>query len=135
VAVGFEMLIDNFSAGILGMLLALLGLWLIGPVVSFVVAILQAGVGFIVNARLLPLASIFIEPGKVLFLNNAINHGILGPLGIQQVQETGKSILFLLETNPGPGLGILLAYWGFFQREHQGFRPGGDHHPLLRWYS
>lgn len=124
VAVGFEMLIDNFSAGILGMLLALLGLWLIGPVVSFVVAILQAGVGFIVNARLLPLASIFIEPGKVLFLNNAINHGILGPLGIQQVQETGKSILFLLETNPGPGLGILLAYWVFSKGNIKASAPG-----------
>ena len=57
---------------------------------------------------LLPLANIFIEPAKILFLNNAINHGILTPLGSQQVTEIGHSILFLLEANQGPGLGILL---------------------------
>jgi len=113
VPVGFEMLVDNFSAGLLGAGISLLGFWIIGPIVSGIVAILQAGVDTLIAAKLLPLVSIFIEPGKVLFLNNAINHGILGPLGIQQVQETGKSILFLLETNPGPGLGILLAYWLF----------------------
>ncbi|MBI9104386.1 MAG: PTS mannitol transporter subunit IICBA [Spirochaetales bacterium] len=124
VAVGFEMLIDMFSAGILGMLTALLGLWVIGPVVSFIVGILQSGVGFLVSARLLPLVSILVEPGKVLFLNNAINHGVFSPLGIQQVQESGKSILFLLETNPGPGLGILLAYWMFSKGKIKASAPG-----------
>jgi PTS system mannitol-specific IIC component len=54
---------------------------------------------------------LLIEPAKVLFLNNAINHGVLSPLGIIEAAEDGKSILFLLEPNPGPGLGILLAYW------------------------
>ena len=86
VPVGFEMLADNFSAGILGMLVALLGFWFIQPVVSAIMTFLQAGVNVIINAGLLPLASLFIEPGKVLFLNNAINHGILSPLGIHQVQ-------------------------------------------------
>ena len=124
VPVGFEMLVDNFSAGILGMAVALLGFWVIQPVISAVVIFLQSGVELIVNARLLPIASVFIEPGKVLFLNNAINHGILGPLGIQQVQETGKSILFLLETNPGPGLGILLAYWLFSKGNAKASAPG-----------
>jgi len=124
VAVGFEMLVDMFSAGIFGMLLAMLGFWLIGPVVSFIVGILQAAVNFLINAKLLPLVSIFIEPGKVLFLNNAINHGILSPLGIQQVQESGKSILFLLETNPGPGLGILLAYALFSKGKVKASAPG-----------
>lgn len=124
VPVGFEMLIDNFSAGILGMLVALLGFYLVQPVLSGIVFFLQSGVEFIINAKLLPLVSIFIEPGKILFLNNAINHGILSPLGIQQVQETGKSILFLLETNPGPGLGILLAYWMFSRGNIKASAPG-----------
>lgn len=113
VAKGFEMLVNNFSAGIIGMLLALLALVAIGPVVLALNNILKAGVDVVVNAGLLPLASLFVEPAKILFLNNAINHGVLGPLGVQQVAEAGKSIFFLLESNPGPGLGILLAYWVF----------------------
>ncbi|NNU90011.1 PTS mannitol transporter subunit IICB [Anoxybacillus sp. CHMUD] len=110
---GFEMLVNNFSAGIIGGLLTLVAFKGIGPIVLGLNKTLAAGVETIVNAKLLPLANIFIEPAKVLFLNNAINHGILSPLGIEQAAKTGKSILFLLETNPGPGLGILLAYWLF----------------------
>jgi PTS system mannitol-specific IIC component len=110
---GFEMLVNNFSAGIIGGLLALLAYTAIGPVVLALNNMLRAGVESIVAAGLLPLASIFIEPGKILFLNNAINHGILSPIGIEQAKEAGKSIFFLLEPNPGPGLGILLAYWVF----------------------
>lgn len=113
IPVGFEMLINNFSAGILGALLALLGLLVVGPIVLGVSNTLMAGVNWIVSKSLLPFASLLVEPGKILFLNNAINHGVFTPLGIQQVQESGKSILFLIETNPGPGLGILLAYWFF----------------------
>lgn len=108
---GFEMLVNNFSAGIIGMFITLLAYVVIGPVVLSLNKFLAAAVETIVNAGLLPLASIFIEPAKILFLNNAINHGILGPLGVEQVTEMGKSIFFLLETNPGPGLGVLLAYW------------------------
>ena len=107
---GFEMLVNNFSAGIWGALLAMLGFFGISPLVS---AFSQAAgnvVQFLVNNGLLPLTSIFIEPAKVLFLNNAINHGVLTPLGIQQALAQGQSVLFLLEANPGPGLGILLAY-------------------------
>lgn len=107
---GFEMLVNNFSAGILGAILAVISSLFIGPVVEGLNKVLAAGVETIVNANLLPLANIFIEPAKVLFLNNAINHGILSPLGIEQAADTGKSILFLLETNPGPGFGILLAF-------------------------
>ncbi len=110
---GFEMLVNNFSAGILGMLLALLAFKGIGPVVLAINNVLESGVKVIVDANLLPLTSIFIEPGKILFMNNAMNHGVLGPLGIQEATDLGKSIFFLLETNPGPGLGILLAYWVF----------------------
>lgn len=107
---GFEMLINNFSVGILGGILALLAMVGITPLVNGLTSLMSAGVGFLVDHGLLPLASILIEPAKVLFLNNAINQGIFSPLGIQQVQEAGKSIFFLLEANPGPGLGILLAY-------------------------
>lgn len=107
---GFEMLIDNFSVGILGMLLAMLGYLVIGPVMNGILAVLMAGVAFLVQYSLMPLLAIFIEPAKVLFLNNAINHGIFTPIGITQAQETGRSIMYLLEANPGPGLGVLLAY-------------------------
>ncbi|GAA2241108.1 PTS mannitol transporter subunit IICB [Herbiconiux moechotypicola] len=107
---GFEMLVDNFSAGILAGALAIAGFFGIAPVIQALSAALEAAVNWLVTLGLLPLASIFVEPGKVLFLNNAINHGVFTPLGIQQVEQTGKSILFLIEANPGPGLGILLAF-------------------------
>ena len=110
---GFEMLINNFSIGILGMLLAILGYYAIGPFMSAVLIVLKGGVEVLVNHNLLPLAAIFIEPAKVLFLNNAINHGIFTPIGIEQAAEAGKSIMYMLEANPGPGFGLLLAYWAF----------------------
>jgi len=110
---GFEMLVDNFSAGILAFGLAVGAFFGVAPVVTGLSNALSAAVEFLVHSGLLPLASIFIEPGKVLFLNNAINHGILTPLGIEQSKATGKSILFLLEANPGPGVGILLAFMFF----------------------
>ena len=107
---GFEMLINNFSVGILGMIVAIIGYFIIGPFMSTVLAVLTAGVNVLVKAKLIPLAAIFIEPAKVLFLNNAINHGIFTPIGIEQAKEAGKSIMYMLEANPGPGLGVLLAY-------------------------
>ncbi|MFS0655896.1 PTS mannitol transporter subunit IICB [Bacillus sp. 179-C3.3 HS] len=121
---GFEMLVNNFTAGILGAALVVIAFYGIGPVVLGLNKTLAAGVDIIVNAHLLPLASIFIEPAKVLFLNNAINQGILGPLGVEQAAETGKSILFLLETNPGPGLGVLLAYMFFGRGTAKQTAPG-----------
>ena len=108
---GFEMLVNNFSLGIIGAILACAAMYLIAPAVTVLNSAMEAGVGFFVDHGLLPLASIFIEPAKVLFLNNAINHGILSPMGIQQVKEVGKSVFLLLEANPGPGLGVLLALW------------------------
>lgn len=110
---GFEMLVNNFSAGIIGMIMAIFAYLAIGPVVSVLSSLLGRAVKSIVKAGLLPLASIFVEPAKILFLNNAINHGVLGPIGLQEAKEIGKSIFFLIETNPGPGLGILLAYLAF----------------------
>lgn len=110
---GFEMLVNNFSVGIIGMILAMLSFAFIGGIVTQISAALGAGVGALVEAGLLPLTSIIVEPAKILFLNNAINHGVFTPLGTAQAQEVGKSILFLIEANPGPGFGILLAYMFF----------------------
>ncbi|MDO4617234.1 MAG: PTS mannitol transporter subunit IICBA [Lachnospiraceae bacterium] len=110
---GFEMLINNFSVGIIGLILVIIGYYLIGPFMAAVLAVLTAGVNVLVNNNLLPFSAIFIEPAKVLFLNNAINHGIFTPIASVQAQEAGKSIMYMLETNPGPGLGVLLAYWAF----------------------
>ena len=121
---GFEMLVNNFSAGIIGMLLAILAFMAIGPLVEVLSKALAAGVHIMVQNNLLPLTSIFVEPAKILFLNNAINHGIFSPLGIQQATETGKSIFFLIEANPGPGLGVLMAYM-FFGRGNAKQSAGG----------
>ncbi|MDD3402952.1 MAG: PTS mannitol transporter subunit IICBA [Hespellia sp.] len=107
---GFEMLINNFSIGIIGAILTVIAYFGFAPLVTGLTNAMAAGVQFFVDHGLLPLASVFIEPAKVLFLNNAINHGILSPMGIEQVKEVGKSIFFLMEANPGPGLGMLLAY-------------------------
>jgi mannitol PTS system EIICBA or EIICB component len=113
---GFEMLIDNFSIGIVGGALAIFGFKVIEPIVSHITNWLGNGVEKLVNHSLLPLASVIIEPAKVLFLNNAINHGVLTPLGAEDVATKGKSILFMLEANPGPGAGLLLAYLVFGPR-------------------
>ncbi|MFC6356415.1 PTS mannitol transporter subunit IICB [Luethyella okanaganae] len=107
---GFEMLVNNFSAGILGFLLAIAGFFAFAPAVTALSNALETAVDWLVSLSLLPLVSILVEPGKVLFLNNAINHGVFTPLGTQQATETGQSVLFLIEANPGPGLGILLAF-------------------------
>ncbi|MEW6405212.1 MAG: PTS mannitol transporter subunit IICB [Chloroflexota bacterium] len=111
IPVGFEMLINNFSAGILAVVLVLIANVIIGPIVTGISNVAGSIVDALVKARLLPLAAIIIEPAKVLFLNNALNHGVLGPLGVAAAEETGRAIHFLLETNPGPGLGLLIAFY------------------------
>jgi PTS system mannitol-specific IIC component len=121
---GFEMLVGNFSAGIIGALLAILAFLGIGPVVAVISTAAGHAVDFLVDHTLLPLASIVVEPAKVLFLNNAINHGVLAPLGVAEAAKEGKSVLFMIETNPGPGLGLLLAYWFFGPRSVRPTAPG-----------
>lgn len=111
IPVGFEMLVNNFSSGILAVILILVSNVTVGPFVEGVSTTLGSAVDFLVSARLLPFAAFIIEPAKVLFLNNALNHGVLAPLGVAAVEESGKAIHFLLETNPGPGLGLLAAYY------------------------
>lgn len=121
---GFEMLVSNFSIGILGMLLAILGYWVIGGAVTGLTLLVSNGVEVVIRHGLLPLVSLLVEPSKVLFLNNALNHGIFSPIGIEQARETGQSIMFLLETNPGPGLGVLLACWFFGRGNTRQSAPG-----------
>ncbi len=113
VGAGFEMLVDNFSLGIIAMLLAIAGYLLIGGIVEGLSDALGAGVNWMLKHKLNPLLSLIVDPAKVVFLNNAVNHGIMTPLGIQQAAEMGHSMLFLVDPNPGPGLGILLACWVF----------------------
>ncbi|WP_028655091.1 PTS mannitol transporter subunit IICBA [Nocardioides sp. J54] len=121
---GFEMLVNNFSAGIWGAIVATFGFFVMSPIVTFLSDRLGDGVDFLVDNSLLPLTSLIIEPAKVLFLNNAINHGVLTPLGSSEVLEDGKSVLFLLEANPGPGLGLLLAFMVFGKGMAKASAPG-----------
>ena len=121
---GFEMLVDNFSAGIFAALAAIASMFWLTPVMTAFMRIAGSAVEFLINNNVLFLTSILIEPAKVLFLNNAINHGVLTPLATEQSVETGKSILFLLEANPGPGLGILLAYTFFGRGTARATAPG-----------
>jgi len=113
VKAGFEMLVANFSAGIIGMIVAIVAYLLIGPVVSALSAWLGSGVAALISTGWIPLASLLVEPAKVLFLNNTINHGVFTPLGTQEALTNGMSLVFLIEANPGPGLGLLLAYFFF----------------------
>jgi PTS system mannitol-specific IIC component len=121
---GFEMLVNNFTAGIIGGGMALIGLIAIGPVVEGLTTGAGNAVDFLVDNGVLPLVSLIVEPAKVLFLNNAINHGVFGPLGVAQATESGQSILFMIETNPGPGLGILTAFLLFGPRTLRPTVPG-----------
>jgi mannitol PTS system EIICBA or EIICB component len=111
IPVGFEMLVNNLTAGFLGLILVVAGQLAVGPFVAGVSEMFRAGVNVLVANRMLPLADLIVEPAKILFLNNALNHGVLAPAGIAEVQQSGKAIHFLLETNPGPGLGLLTAFW------------------------
>lgn len=121
---GFEMLVNNFSAGILGGILAIFSFKVIEPLVSAFSNTLSSIATTITDMGILPVISLAIEPGKILFLNNAINHGILTPLGLEQAETLGKSVFFLLEANPGPGLGILLAYCLFGKGNAKQSAPG-----------
>ena len=121
---GFEMIYNNFSSGILGMILAIFGVFVVNPLVTAGSNFMSKGVDWIISIHMLPLANIFIEPAKILFLNNAIGNGILVPLGIQQASQSGKSVLFLLESNPGPGIGILLAFMIFGKGTAKASAPG-----------
>ncbi|HJC50157.1 MAG TPA: PTS mannitol transporter subunit IICB [Candidatus Anaerostipes avistercoris] len=121
---GFEMIVNNFSLGIIGAILCCIAMLVFGPVMETVTSVLTNGVNWIVEHNALPLSAIFVEPAKVLFLNNALDHGIFGPIGYEQVKTLGHSALFMLVPNPGAGLGLLLAYWFFGKGEMKDAAPG-----------
>ncbi len=121
---GFEMIVNNFSLGIIGAILCCIAMLVFGPVMETVTSVLTSGVNWIVDHNALPLSAIFVEPAKVLFLNNALDHGIFGPIGYEQVKTLGHSALFMLVPNPGAGLGLLLAYWFFGKGEMKDAAPG-----------
>ena len=124
IGAGFEMLVDNFSLGIIAMLLAIAGYLVIGHAVSWITNGLSHGVNWMLAHKMNPLLAVLVDPAKVLFLNNAVNHGIMTPLGIQQAADMGQSMLFLVDPNPGPGLGILLACWAFGKGNTKQSAPG-----------
>ena len=105
----FLMLVRNLSLGVLGGGMAAAGFCLIAPALQFAGAVAGRCVDTMVRNGLLVILAVVIEPAKVFFFNNIVNHAILVPLGASQVQKAGSSVLFLLESNPGPGLGILFA--------------------------
>lgn len=121
---GFEILINNFSAGILGAILAVVAYLGIGPLAEMFTSALGSGVGWLVDRQLLSLTSILVEPAKVLFLNNAIDHGVFTPIGVEQTTEIGHSIFYMIVSNPGPGLGLLLAYFVFGKGNAKSSAPG-----------
>lgn len=110
---GMEMMVDNFSLGIAGALMLLFGYQIVKPILDVLLVFLSGGVKFLIDRHLLPFTSIFVNPAQILFLNNAVNHGVMGPIGVQQVAETGKSILFLVEANVGTWFGLMLAFCVF----------------------
>lgn len=121
---GFEMIVNNFSLGIIGAILCCFAYLIFGPIMDAVTTVLTNGVNWIIDHNALPFSAIFVEPAKVLFLNNALDHGIFGPIGYEQVKTIGHSALFMLVPNPGPGLGLLLAYWFFGKGEMKDAAPG-----------
>lgn len=121
---GFEMLVNNFSVGIIGMLLAIAGFLVVGNAISSLTGLVSRAAEALIAHKMLPLISLVVEPAKILFLNNAINYGIFSPIGIEQVHEIGQSVMFLIEANPGAGLGMLLAYWAVGKGSSKTSAPG-----------
>lgn len=116
---GYEMVLSNFLAGCIGGIWCLFALFLLSPVINQLMEMAALLVAWFIQLKLLPLVSLIIEPAKVFFFNNTINHGVLTPIGLTMAEKTGQSILFLVETNPGPGLGILLAYSVYQKKKAQ----------------
>ena len=121
---GFEMLVNNFSVGIIGMILAIAGFLVVGNAISYLTGLVSRAAEALIAHKMLPMISLVVEPAKILFLNNAINHGIFSPIGIEQVHEIGQSVMFLIEANPGAGLGMLLAYWAVGKGSSKTSAPG-----------
>lgn len=118
---GLQVLVDNFSIGLIGLALCVLAYLFIGGVMTFLTNILSLAIKWVIGKSLLPLVALFVEPAKILFLNNVIGHGIFNPIALA---SGGESIIYLIEPNPGPGLGMILALWLFGSREERSSAPG-----------
>lgn len=124
IPIGFEMLVNNFSFGFVGVALIIFSFFLVGPIIGALTSFAEAGVKAIIQLGLMPLLALIIEPAKVLFLNNAIDQGIFVPLGSAEILKTGgKTIYYMLVSSPAPGAGILLAYWLFGKGESKQSAP------------
>ena len=121
---GFEMVVNNFSIGIIGFVLMCLSYVVVGPTIQSANQFVTNAIEALVSTGFLPLLSLINEPAKVLFLNNVIDQGVYYPLGMQQTLEAGKSIYFMVASNPGPGLGLLLAYSFFGKKVAKRTAPG-----------
>jgi PTS system mannitol-specific IIC component len=110
---GFEMVVNNFTLGFLGLGLIVASYKAIGPFITGINDVLLKAINALVDTGALPLLSLLNEPAKVLFLNTVIDQGLYYPLGLQAAAEDGKSIFFMVASNPGPGLGLLVAFWLF----------------------
>lgn len=110
VRVGYEMITANVSVGVIGSLLFLVSYFLLAPLFEGISQVSYQVVDFFVRNNVFAGIHLILEPMKVFFFNNIINHGLLTPLGIEDAAVHGSSLLFLIETNPGPGMGVLIAY-------------------------
>lgn len=124
VKTGLEMLVDNFSLGLIGFALCMLSYVAVAPAMTAIQNVLAAGVNYMCDKGLIPLTAIFVQPAQILFLNNAINHGIMVPLGLQQAAEVGKSVLFLVEANGAIWVGLAAAFAVFGNKAAKKSAPG-----------
>ena len=121
---GLEMLVDNFSLGIIGFVICIIGYVGVAPIMTAIQTVLTGGVQYLTDHNMLPLTELFVQPAEILFLNNAINHGIMTPLGLQQAAEAGKSVLFLVEASGAAWVGLSLAFAIFGNKSAKKSAPG-----------
>lgn len=112
-----QMLMRNLTAGVIGGGLAALGFYFLTPIFWAIERGIALFIHELLNRNLTGLLSLIIEPAKVFFLNNILNHGILVPLAMSELKTAESSVLFLLEANPGPGLGMLTALYFYEKKE------------------
>ncbi len=122
---GFEMLVNNFVMGFLAFGLGIGAFYGMPYVFNSITWALGELVRLLINNKLIFLSALIVEPAKIFFLNNAINHGVFTALSQDLYRQYGKSILYLLEANPGPGLGALLTII-IFDKKQRGNATGAS---------
>ncbi|WHQ36846.1 hypothetical protein [Spiroplasma sp. SV19] len=118
VKVGFEMLVKNFSLALIAIIYAIMIFyawgWIMFGISWVMISIINL---FTKTPWVFPFMAILTEPLRAMFLNNALNHGVMVPLGTEDVVRqldngviNPASWFFMVGGNPGPGFGLLLAY-------------------------